>query len=217
MNARVILISILFICGLASTALAQETISSEDVTITFNQQLIDLDSRETQLRTRLEDLDEQLKPENIAWAVAGIGSTRPEELREHLRKLLTIERVGIQTQLDLIAEDRARINAAIATAEYAAYLKYALPPLPGMLRVSIIAKDPDAPSYNVTGAYLKLKDKAQLIEALSDDRGDYEFGNLSPGEYTLEVSAQGFKTTIKTVTVHAEETSIENITLEIGP
>src|SRR5262249_54065862 len=83
MNSRILLLSILLMCGFASTVLTQETLGSEDATITLRQQLIDLEDRETQLRARLEEVDEQLKPENIAWAVAGIGSTRPEELREH--------------------------------------------------------------------------------------------------------------------------------------
>ncbi len=68
-----------------------------------------------------------MKPESIERALAGFGSTHPEELREHLRKLLAIERNGLQTQLDLLEEDRARIEAAITTAEAEAYLKYEQP------------------------------------------------------------------------------------------
>ena len=71
--------------------------------------------------------------------MAGIGSTRPEELREHRRELLTIERNGLQTQLDLLEEDRARIEAAIAAAATAASLEYAAPS-PSPLRVTIPAK-----------------------------------------------------------------------------
>ena len=133
MKARVVLISILFIFGVASTVLPQDTNDTEEVTATLNQRLIELECKDTQLRLRLEELNEQLKPENIERALAGIGSIHPEDLREHRRKLLTIERDGIQTQLDLLGEDRVRIKAAIAAAEYAAYLKYALPsptPLP---------------------------------------------------------------------------------------
>ncbi|MEK6333623.1 MAG: hypothetical protein AABM67_01665 [Acidobacteriota bacterium] len=101
--------------------------------------MLDLESKETQLRMRLEELDEQLKPESIERELAGIGSTRPEELREHRRKLLTIERNGLQTQLDLLEEERARIEAAIAAAENAASLEYA-PPSPSPLRVTAPAK-----------------------------------------------------------------------------
>jgi chromosome segregation ATPase len=66
---------------------------------------------------RLDELDEQLKPESIERELAGIGSRHPEELREHRRKLLTIERNGLRTQLDLLAEQHARTEAAISEAE----------------------------------------------------------------------------------------------------
>jgi hypothetical protein len=64
--------------------------------------------------------------------LAGIGSTHPEELREHRRKLLTIERNGLQTQLDLLEEERARIEAAIAegTATSLGYAQPSPSPLP---------------------------------------------------------------------------------------
>ena len=106
---------------------AQETTSPDDPIANLKQQLADIEWIKTELRIRLEELDEELKPENIEIAVAGVGSIHPEELREHRRKLLTIERDGIQTQCDLLEENRARIKAAIAAAEFAAYLKYALP------------------------------------------------------------------------------------------
>jgi hypothetical protein len=90
---------------------------------------------------RLEEVDEQLKPESIERELAGTGSTHPEELREHRRKLLTIERNGLQKQLDLIEEDRAQIEAAIATAGTATSLEYA-PPSPTPLQVTAPAKLP---------------------------------------------------------------------------
>ena len=80
-----------------------------------------------------------MKPESIERELAGIGSVHPEELREHRRKLLTIERNGLQAQLDLLEEDRARIEAAIATAEAAEYLKY-VQPSPGPVVFTAPAK-----------------------------------------------------------------------------
>jgi Carboxypeptidase regulatory-like domain len=234
MNARVISISIVFICVLAATVLAQDTIGSGEVTATPDQQLMELESKETHLKIRLEELDEQLRPENIEIAVAGIGSLHPEVLREDRRKRLTIERDGIITQLDLLEDNRARIKAAIVAAEYAAYLKYALPsptPAPvtspctttieeartvtGTLKGAIIAISSEAQPYKVAGAKLKLKGML-LIEASSSEQGEYEFTCLSNGDYTLEVSAPGFKTFSKLVTVQAGEVLIENITLEVG-
>jgi hypothetical protein len=123
------LVSIVIAFGVAWISAAQQRTGRENTASTLKQQLLDLESKETALRMRLEELDEQLKPESIERELAGIGSTHPEELREHRRKLLTIERNGLQTQLDLLEEDRARIEAAIATAGTGASLEYA-PPSP---------------------------------------------------------------------------------------
>lgn len=123
----IVLVSIVIAFGLAWTVAAQQRTGREITASMLKQQLLDLESKETRLRMRLEELDYQLKPESIERELAGIGSTHPEELREHRRKLLTIERNGLQTQLDLLEEDRARIEAAIATAATAASLEYAQP------------------------------------------------------------------------------------------
>ena len=235
-----IAVSIVLVFAFAFIVTAQEINSTDDKIANLKQQLMELEWIDTEARIRLEELDEQLKPENIEQAVAGIGSTHPEELREYRRKVLTIERDGIQTQLDLLEEKRAQIKAAIAAAEYVAYLKYALPsptpspvtspskpmtqlmspeearPLTGTVRGAIITKGPDGQSYNIPGANLKLNGTAQLIEVSSNDQGEYEFANLSVGEYTLEVSAQGFKNVSKVVVVRTGETLIENITLEVA-
>ena len=133
------LVSIVIAFGLAWTVAAQQRVGREVSDSTLKQQLLDLESKETRLRMRLEELDEQLKPESIERELAGIGSVHPEELREHRCKLLTIERNGLQTQLDLLEEDRARIEAAIAAAGTAASLEYA-PPSPSPLRVTAPAK-----------------------------------------------------------------------------
>ena len=119
------LVSIIIAFGAASTVAAQQS-GGEVSPATLKKQLFDLVSKETRIRMRLEELDEQSKPESIGRELAGIGSTHPEELREHRRKLLTIERNGLQTQLDLLEEDRARIEAAIA-AGMAASLEYPQP------------------------------------------------------------------------------------------
>ena len=126
MVRTVTIISIVLVFAFAFTVTAQDTSSSDDTIANLKQQLMEIEWVETESRIRLQELDEQLKPENIERAVAGIGSTHPEELREYRRRLLRIERDGIQTQLELLEENRERIKAAIAAAEYAAYLKYAL-------------------------------------------------------------------------------------------
>ena len=120
------IILLLAIVAFALPVAAQDATKGDDIA-RLKQQLIELENKATQLRIRLEELDEALKPENIEFALAGIGSTRPEELREHRRRMLTVERNGVETQLKLNQESRIRTEAAIATAESSAYLKYLQP------------------------------------------------------------------------------------------
>jgi len=123
----VAVVSVFIALGVASIVAAQQR-SARDVSASdLKQQLIDVEIEDTQLRIRLEELNEQLKPESIERELAGIGSVHPEELREHRRKLLTLERSGLQAQLALLEKHRAQIEAAIAAAETAAYPEYAQP------------------------------------------------------------------------------------------
>jgi len=63
---------------------------------------------------------EYLKPENIEKGLAGIGSTRPEELREQRRRQLEIEKKSVQTRLDQLATSRNRLETGIVQADAAA-------------------------------------------------------------------------------------------------
>jgi hypothetical protein len=90
-------------------------------------QLLDLQTQEEGLRARAAQLDEALKPENIERSLAGVGSTRPEELRETRRRQLQIERDGVAAQLRTLEAGRARLEAAIRDAETRAYHESAGP------------------------------------------------------------------------------------------
>ena len=197
MHRTVATVSFVLVFAFAFAVTAQETTSPDDTIANLKQQLMEIEWSETESRIRLEKLDEELKPANIEIAVAGIGSTHPEELREHRRKLLTIERDGIQTQLDLLEEKRARIKAAIAAAEFAAYLKYALPsptpspatspskpitqgmispeearPRTGTLRGVITTKGLDAQSYAIPeNISLEVAEIKELVTVKSTTEG----------------------------------------------
>jgi type II secretory pathway component PulM len=84
-------------------------------------QLADVQAKENELQARARQLDEDLKPENIERSLAGIGSTKPEELREYRRRQLSIEREGVRKQLSLLAASRDRLESSIRTAEGVAY------------------------------------------------------------------------------------------------
>lgn len=91
-------------------------------------QLLDMQALEADLRARLQELDESIKPENIERSLAGVGSTRPEELREARRRQLSIQRDGVRTQLQTLESSRMRLETSIANAEALAYQQSALPP-----------------------------------------------------------------------------------------
>ena len=66
-------------------------------------------------------MDEDLKPENIERALAGVGSTRPEELREQRRRQLTVEKTAVVARLEETAALRSRLESDLAAAEVEAY------------------------------------------------------------------------------------------------
>lgn len=100
---------------------AQESASAAPSVETLRFQLLDAQAKEAELQARQQQLEEALKPENIERSFAGIGSTRPEELRESRRRQLTIERDGVRAQLKLVTTSRERLEAVIRTAEARAY------------------------------------------------------------------------------------------------
>lgn len=80
-------------------------------------QLLDISAKEEPLQTRIDQLDEQLRPENIDQALAGVGSMRPEEAKEALRRRLTNDKRRQQTQLDLLNQNRTRVQTALTGAD----------------------------------------------------------------------------------------------------
>ena len=90
-------------------------------------QLLEVQAKEQELQDRAQQLEESIKPENIERSLAGVGSTRPEELRESRRRQLTKERDGVLAQLKLVETSRQRLEAAILNAQGRAYHESARP------------------------------------------------------------------------------------------
>ena len=84
-------------------------------------QLAEIQGQQTELQTRLTQIDEEIKPENIERSLAGVGSTRPEELREARRRQLETQRRGIQSQLDTLTTTQQRLESAVAAADAESY------------------------------------------------------------------------------------------------
>lgn len=108
-------------------AVARIQTSAQEKAASLRAQLSDVETKQAELQTRLQNLEEQLKPENIEKNLAGVGSTKPEDLREQRRRQLEIERNGVQKQLDLLNTSHSRLETAIAQADADAYRQSAAP------------------------------------------------------------------------------------------
>jgi len=130
---------LLFVLALGVSVSAQEPASAADQVATMRAQLLAMQGKEDDLRTRLAQLDEAIKPENIERSLAGVGSTRPEELREQRRRQLSIERDGVMAQLQTLETGRVRLETAIANAEAQAYQESARPRPTDSNQIMIVA------------------------------------------------------------------------------
>ena len=111
---------ILLLSGfLAATAFAQP--SAQEIAANLRLRLSEVEVRQAEMQARDEQLQEDLKPENIEQSLAGIGSTHPENLREQRRRQLETARTRVRIQLDELDRSHARLEAAIAEADALAY------------------------------------------------------------------------------------------------
>jgi hypothetical protein len=86
----------------------------------------------------------------------------------------------------------------------------------GTVRGAVATSAPDGQSYNIPGASLKLKSGTQVAETSANEAGEYEFTKLLPGQYTIEATAEGFKSSSKTIAIRAGASLVENISLEVA-
>jgi len=130
----IILSGALFLSGLVfSESLPENRVSipgqttAQEKAANLRSQLSEVETKQAELQTRLQKLEEDLKPENIENSLAGVGSTHPEDLRAQRRRQLEIERNGVQTQINLLTVSHSRLETAIAQADAEAYRQSAAP------------------------------------------------------------------------------------------
>lgn len=80
-------------------------------------ELREVQAKQVELQARAEQLDYDMKPENIERSVAGYGTTHPEDLREQRRRQLENEKQRVSKQLDQLNAGSAKLEEAIATAD----------------------------------------------------------------------------------------------------
>ena len=81
--------------------------------------LLEIAEKEEPLQSRLDQLNQQLRPEALDRTLAGVGSVHPEDTREDLRRRLTAEKMRVLFQLDVLRQDRQRTQASLATTDAA--------------------------------------------------------------------------------------------------
>lgn len=86
---------------------------------------------------------------------------------------------------------------------------------------AVVGAVTDASGAVLVGATVRLAGPGlpggSIVET-TDDRGEYRFGGLLPGEYTINVSASGFRTIIRRgIRLPVETTFTVDVSLEVSP
>ena len=110
----------LLLSGLfATTVLAQS--SAKETAANLRLQLSEVQIRKAEMQALDEQLQEDLRPENIERNFAGFGSTHPERLRELRRRQLEIARDRVRIELDELDRNQTCLETAIGEADTVAY------------------------------------------------------------------------------------------------
>jgi len=83
----------------------------------LRKQLIESIEKETTYKSRLAQMDEEVRPENIERALSGVGTTRTAEIREVRRRSLEIEKRGLESLLNLNTQSRSRLEEDVRQAD----------------------------------------------------------------------------------------------------
>ena len=83
----------------------------------LRKQLIESMEKETAYKSRLAQMDEEIRPENVERALSGVGTTRTAEIREVRRRSLEIEKRGLESLLNLNIQSRARLEEDVRQAD----------------------------------------------------------------------------------------------------
>ncbi len=77
---------------------------------TMRRQLLEMTEKETVYRTRIMQLDDDMRSDSIDRSLSGIGTTRTPELRELRRRQLDNERRGVEILLGAATSSRVRLE-----------------------------------------------------------------------------------------------------------
>jgi DNA repair exonuclease SbcCD ATPase subunit len=79
-------------------------------------QQVDVEGKLADLQAKLDQIEYQMRPENIERA-AGYGTVHPEDARDARRRQLENERARVQAQIRILETSRVRLETALRTAD----------------------------------------------------------------------------------------------------
>lgn len=91
--------------------------SAEQRAEIMRKQLLELIEKETALKVRQVQIEEDMRPESIERALNPIGSTRTVELRDTRRRVLETERRGVESLLNQTVQGRIRLEEDLRQAD----------------------------------------------------------------------------------------------------
>lgn len=83
----------------------------------LRKQLFEVIEKETLLRTRLVQIEEDMRPENIERSMNLVGTTRTAEIRDVRRRVLESERKGAESLLSQTTQSRQRLEDDVRQAD----------------------------------------------------------------------------------------------------
>ena len=90
---------------------------AEDRVGVLRKQLLELIEKETTYKSRLAQIDEDMRPENVERSLSGVGTTRTTELRDVRRRSLEIEKRGLESLVSVSGQSRPRLEEDLRQAE----------------------------------------------------------------------------------------------------
>ena len=92
-------------------------IKAEQRAESLRKQSFEMFEKENTIKTRLDQIENDLRPESIDRSVAFVGSLRPEELRAARRKNLEAERTNLQNLLTEVQRTRSALETNVQKAD----------------------------------------------------------------------------------------------------
>lgn len=83
---------------------------SEQRSDSLRKQLFEMIEKENLIRSRIDQIDIDMRPEAIERQLSSVGSLRPEELRAQRRRSLELEKANLQSLLAEVQKNRANID-----------------------------------------------------------------------------------------------------------